>query len=245
MISPTNQGSIREEDNEGEEEGDNNVYYSERAPPPPPPSTAFVPTTTSAAPAKTEKIFVESKLKPEKSAVDILKEETNNTVRQNNNISTDKSSSMVETPPTVGVSVLNRKFSEVSLTSASGTKPIVTYTNQDQSIPPVRRKSSELSTTMRSRLEAFISPPPTPASSGPETRTSGDHTPEPDEKFHEKLSTFRKISEGTKEEEVVQRKPKLSYSSLIAVSHFIARVIVKWSARSYFQNRVARSKKMN
>lgn len=225
LISPTNQGSIREEDNEVEEEGDNNVYYSER-PPPPPASTAFAPSTTApaAAPAKTDKLFVESKPKPEKSVVDNLKEETNDTVRQNNNNSTEKSSSMVETPQTVGVSVLNRKFSEVALTS--GTKPIVTYTNQDQSVPPVRRKSSELSTTMRSRLEAFISPPPPPSSSGPETRASGDHTPEPDEKFHEKLSTFRKISEGTKEEEVVQRKPKLSYSSLIAVILFNALVIV-------------------
>jgi hypothetical protein len=71
---------------------------------------------------------------------------------------------------------------------------------------------------MKSRLEAFISPTMNPVAA-PEIREKApDHGPEPDEKFHEKLLTFRKISEGTKPEETnVQRKPKLSYSSLIGV----------------------------
>ena len=141
--------------------------------------------------------------------------------------------SSIETPPPVAVSVLNRKFSEIALTSqqqqttapilppsAVPNKPLVTFTNQDaNSAPPVRRKSSELSNTMKSRLEAFIAPTGS-APSLPEVREKApDHAPEPDEKFHEKLQTFRKISEGPKPEEAnVQRKPKLSYSSLIGVS---------------------------
>ena len=141
--------------------------------------------------------------------------------------------SSIETPPPVAVSVLNRKFSEIALTSqqqqttapilppsAVSNKPLVTFTNQDaNSAPPVRRKSSELSNTMKSRLEAFIAPTGS-APSIPEVREKApDHAPEPDEKFHEKLQTFRKISEGPKPEEAnVQRKPKLSYSSLIGVS---------------------------
>ena len=96
------------------------------------------------------------------------------------------------------------------------------FCSQDPSGPQVRRKSSELSSTMKSRLEAFISPTGSggPTTSGPEIREkAADQGPEPDEKFHEKLQTFRKISEGQKTEEVnVQRKPKLSYSSLIGVS---------------------------
>ena len=141
--------------------------------------------------------------------------------------------SSIETPPPVAVSVLNRKFSEIALTSQQQTtapilppsavpnKPLVTFTNQDEnSAPPVRRKSSELSNTMKSRLEAFIAPTGS-APSIPEVREKApDHAPEPDEKFHEKLQTFRKISEGPKPEEAnVQRKPKLSYSSLIGVSY--------------------------
>ena len=72
---------------------------------------------------------------------------------------------------------------------------------------------------MKSRLEAFISPTGS-VPSGPEVREKApDHAPEPDEKFHEKLQTFRKISEGPKPEDAtVQRKPKLSYSSLIGVN---------------------------
>ena len=207
LISPTNQGSIREED----DEGDN---YVDEAPQ----------QLIQQKETKTVEKFVEKK--QEKFVeINVVNRQNNNNVFADRN-----SSSAVETPPPVPVSVLNRKFSEVALTSTStatptsnappSNKPIVTFTNQDPSNsgpPPVRRKSSELSTTMRSRLEAFISPPATVAGSEPVLK-SGDHTPEPDEKFHEKLKTFRKISEGTKEEETsAQRKPKLSYSSLIAV----------------------------
>lgn len=218
LISPTNQGSIREEDDEDDD-------YVEDEKPQQLIQQKEIKVVEKVIEKKQEK-FVEN---------NVVNRQNNVVNRQNNHnnnsiVSAEKnSSSAVETPPSVPVSVLNRKFSEVALitTSPSTTsnptlpsKPIVTFTNQDPSNngpPPVRRKSSELSTSMRSRLEAFISPPPTVVGSESLVK-SGDHTPEPDEKFHEKLKTFRKISEGTKEEEMTaQRKPKLSYSSLIGV----------------------------
>ena len=209
LISPTNQGSIREEDNEEEVEEITNLLVNSSIPPT---KTVETPTTPVDLPPK----FVSKT------------DKVDNLVKAVNNKSStpERSVSTVETPPPVAVSVLNRKFSEVAHNSAN--KPIVTFTNQDSTNvgpPPVRRKSSELSTTMRSRLEAFISPSNPVVSGGPadsREKAAGDHTPEPNEKFHEKLSTFRKISEGPKEEEVsVQRKPKLSYSSLIAVRTFV------------------------
>jgi hypothetical protein len=218
LISPTNQGSIREEDDEDDD-------YVEEEKPQQLIQQKEIKVVEKVIEKKQEK-FVEN---------NVVNRQNNVVNRQNNHnnnsiVSADKnSSSAVETPPSVPVSVLNRKFSEVALITTSTlttsnptppSKPIVTFTNQDPSNngpPPVRRKSSELSTSMRSRLEAFISPPPTVVGSESLVK-SGDHTPEPDEKFHEKLKTFRKISEGTKEEEMTaQRKPKLSYSSLIGV----------------------------
>lgn len=81
----------------------------------------------------------------------------------------------------------------------------------------MRRKSSELSNSMKSRLEAFISPQQTSLTDGREKPV--DNTPEPDESFHEKLQTFRKISEGVKaDDEPKKPKPPLTYSSLIGVS---------------------------
>ena len=209
LISPTNQNSIREEDNEIDEEDKNNLSEN---------ISTFTPTKTAETPTPVEPPTV-----PKTDKVESLVKAVNN----NKSSTAERSLSTVETPPPIAVSVLNRKFSEAGLNSAN--KPIVTFTNQDSANagpPPVRRKSSELSTSMRSRLEAFISPSSSTAvSSGGSTldsreKSAGDHTPEPDEKFHEKLSTFRKISEGTKEEEIMQRKPKLSYSSLIAVRTF-------------------------
>lgn len=70
---------------------------------------------------------------------------------------------------------------------------------------------------MKSRLEAFISPQQVSQTDGREKPV--DSAPEPDEKFHEKLQTFRKISEGTNNDDVPKKpKPPLSYSSLIGVS---------------------------
>ena len=214
LISPTNQNSIREEDNEIDEEDKNNLSEN---------ISTFTPTKTAETPTPVEPPTV-----PKTDKVESLVKAVNN-----KSSTAERSLSTVEAPPPIAVSVLNRKFSEAGLNSAN--KPIVTFTNQDSANagpPPVRRKSSELSTSMRSRLEAFISPSSsTVVSSGGSTldsreKSAGDHTPEPDEKFHEKLSTFRKISEGTKEEEIMQRKPKLSYSSLIAVRTLFAVAIL-------------------
>lgn len=104
-----------------------------------------------------------------------------------------------------GVPVLNRK------TSA----PVLPYGNSglknsenEKEPPPVRRKSSELSSTMKSRLEAFTKQE--------EEEKNAKKMVEPDNTFREKLQTFRKISEPQPEEEMPKGpKPVLSYKTLI------------------------------
>ena len=102
-----------------------------------------------------------------------------------------------------------------------------------QSAAAVRRKSSEMSQAMRDRLEAFnsggggvgggsfdeedgaVSPV-----AGREHKTSGltAGVIEPDQKFHQKLMAFRKISEGKLDvpKEALKPKPPQSISSLLA-----------------------------
>ena len=98
--------------------------------------------------------------------------------------------------------------------------PMVTYTQKEadnsigssngENAPQVRRKSSELSASMKTRLEAFNSS--TQASGIPEAekaevvKTAG--VVEPDKTFHNKLLAFRKISEGNLQQAEVERKPK-------------------------------------
>ena len=107
--------------------------------------------------------------------------------------------------------------------------PMVTYTQKEadnsigsangENAPQVRRKSSELSASMKTRLEAFNSS--TQASAIPETekaemvKTAG--VVEPDKTFHNKLQAFRKISEGNLHQTDVERKPKppMTISSLL------------------------------
>ena len=105
-----------------------------------------------------------------------------------------------------GVPVLNRK------TSA----PVMPYgsprsTSEEKEPPPVRRKSSELSSSMKSRLEAF-----TAAKNDSEDAETNKRVVEPDNTFRQKLQNFRKISEPQPEPEQPQGpKPKLSYKNLI------------------------------
>jgi hypothetical protein len=108
-----------------------------------------------------------------------------------------------------GVPVLNRK------TSA----PVMPYGSPrtglgddqgDQGAPAVRRKSSELSNTMKTRLEAFTNMQ--------EESNAKARTVEPDETFREKLLNFRKISEPQMEDVDTPKGPKpppLSYKTLI------------------------------
>ena len=100
-----------------------------------------------------------------------------------------------------GVPVLNRK------TSA----PVMPYGSSEQSAPPIRRKSSELSTTMKSRLEAFNKMQDEGNDEAGKSRNV-----EPDETFREKLQAFRKISEPQPEDDTPKGpKPPLSYKTLI------------------------------
>ena len=113
--------------------------------------------------------------------------------------------------------------------------PMVTYTQKEadnnisgqngESVPQVRRKSSELSVTMKTRLEAFNS----------STKASGDtdgdgadvpkQAVEPDGLFKQKLQAFRKISEGQLNQTEIEKKPKppMTISSLLGggVSSYI------------------------
>ena len=107
--------------------------------------------------------------------------------------------------------------------------PMVTYTQKeaDNSIgsangdnaPQVRRKSSELSASMKTRLEAFNSS--TQASGVTETERSEQQqkpSVEPDKTFHNKLQAFRKISMGQLNQDEVERKgpkPPMTISSLL------------------------------
>ena len=106
-----------------------------------------------------------------------------------------------------GVPVLNRK------TSA----PVMPYgspraASEEKEPPPVRRKSSELSSSMKSRLEAFTSGKIDEI----EDTANAKRIVEPDNTFRQKLQNFRKISEPQPEpEQPPGPKPKLSYKNLI------------------------------
>lgn len=106
-----------------------------------------------------------------------------------------------------GVPVLNRKTSAPVLPygSAPGTS------ESPDGPPSVRRKSTELSNTMRSRLEAFTNIH--------EENNRAAKSVEPDETFREKLQTFRKISEpGDDDRRPKGPKPPLSYKTLIGTN---------------------------
>ena len=80
---------------------------------------------------------------------------------------------------------------------------------EKETAPSVRRKSSELSLSMKSRLEAFTK-------NQDDENNANKRIVEPDNAFREKLQTFRKISEPQPEEEVPKGpKPPLSYKTLI------------------------------
>merc|ERR1712038_1868308 len=104
-----------------------------------------------------------------------------------------------------GIPVLNRK------TSA----PVLPYGSPrsgsgEKEPPPVRRKSSELSTSMKSRLELFMK------QDDDDSKNQKQRIVEPDNTFREKLQNFRKISEPQPEDPTPKGpKPKLSYTNLI------------------------------
>ena len=103
-----------------------------------------------------------------------------------------------------GVPVLNRKISA----------PVLPYgspraASEEKEPPPVRRKSSELSSSMKSRLEAFTS-------GKVDEEDKNKRVVESDNTFRQKLQNFRKISEPQPEpEQPPGPKPKLSYKNLI------------------------------
>ena len=103
-----------------------------------------------------------------------------------------------------GVPVLNRKISA----------PVLPYgspraASEEKEPPPVRRKSSELSSSMKSRLEAFTS-------GKVDEEDKSKRVVESDNTFRQKLQNFRKISEPQPEpEQPPGPKPKLSYKNLI------------------------------
>ena len=120
--------------------------------------------------------------------------------------------------------------------------PMVTYTQKeaDNSIgsangdnaPQVRRKSSELSASMKTRLEAFNSSTAASGNPEPERAEVQKTSVEPDKTFHNKKDFFRKISEGQLNQPEAERKPKppMTISSLLGggVSQFIQLISVKW-----------------
>ena len=103
-----------------------------------------------------------------------------------------------------GVPVLNRKISA----------PVLPYgspraASEEKEPPAVRRKSSELSSSMKSRLEAFTS-------GKVDEEDKSKRVVESDNTFRQKLQNFRKISEPQPEpEQPPGPKPKLSYKNLI------------------------------
>ena len=104
-----------------------------------------------------------------------------------------------------GVPVLNRKTSAPVMPYGSPRGP-----SEEKEVPAVRRKSSELSTSMKSRLEAFTK------QQQEEADKAKARAVEPDETFREKLQAFRKISEAKAEDEMPKGpKPPLSYKTLI------------------------------
>ena len=105
--------------------------------------------------------------------------------------------------------------------------PMVTYTQKEadnsigadngENVPQVRRKSSELSASMKTRLEAFnstVQPSGMPEDERVEVQKTAV---EPDGQFRQKLQAFRKISEGQLNQAEIERKPKppMTISSLL------------------------------
>lgn len=74
---------------------------------------------------------------------------------------------------------------------------------EEKEAPPIRRKSSELSSSMKSRLEAFTS-------SSSLANADQKRVVEPDNTFREKLQTFRKISEPQPEDNTPKVVKKFS-----------------------------------
>ena len=137
-----------------------------------------------------------------------------------------------------GIPVLNRKTSAPVLPYGSPRSG-----SEEKEPPPVRRKSSELSTSMKSRLELFMKQDDDDSkvffkrymliffkNLFEETTYIHDDTNiisfifqnqkqrivEPDNTFREKLQNFRKISEPQPEDPTPKGpKPKLSYTNLI------------------------------
>jgi len=104
-----------------------------------------------------------------------------------------------------GIPVLNRKTSAPVLPYGSPRSG-----SEEKEPPPVRRKSSELSTSMKSRLELFMK------QDDDDSKNQKQRIVEPDNTFREKLQNFRKISEPQPEDPTPKGpKPKLSYTNLI------------------------------
>ena len=131
-----------------------------------------------------------------------------------------------------GIPVLNRKTSAPVLPYGSPRS-----TSEEKEPPPVRRKSSELSTSMKSRLELFMkqdeednkvkSVLPTnnyvdfTKNSRLSLQNQKQRVVEPDNTFREKLQTFRKISEPQPEDNTPKGpKPTLSYKTLLGGPNF-------------------------
>ena len=105
--------------------------------------------------------------------------------------------------------------------------PMVTYTQKEadnsigsahgENVPQVRRKSSELSASMKTRLEAFNSSVQSSGDPEAETIEVQKISVEPDGQFKQKLQAFRKISEGQLTQTEIERKPKppMTISSLL------------------------------
>jgi len=106
-----------------------------------------------------------------------------------------------------GIPVLNRKTSAPVLPYGSPARAI----SEEKEPPSVRRKSSELSLSMKARLGAF-----TGKQDLEDDAAANKRIVEPDNTFREKLQTFRKISEPQPEDSVPKGpKPPLSYKTLI------------------------------
>lgn len=105
--------------------------------------------------------------------------------------------------------------------------PMVTYTQKEadnsigsangENAPQVRRKSSELSASMKNRLEAFNTSAQPSGIPEYERAEPQKTSVEPDKTFHNKLLAFRKISEGQLNQTEAERKPKppMTISSLL------------------------------
>ena len=108
----------------------------------------------------------------------------------------------------------------------------------------MRRKSSELSSTMKSRLEAFERAKAEAEAEAEEERKRSTSVQPPtsdhDEKFREKLKNFQKISSQTdlnarnafNKAENKKPPPPLSYSKLIEVRKNIFKFCLKYRSES-------------